>query len=468
MQAAEAPSQSKWRFLREALAGTGQDFTQGSLSRGIALLAIPTILEMSMESLFGVVDAFWVAGLGPDAMSAVGLTEALIVLVFAVAMGLATAASATVARRIGEKDSEGAAVAAVQGIACGIVVTIILGIAGALAAPQLLAWMHATPGTIRIGTTYTRIVLGGNFAIVMIFLINGIFRGAGDAAIAMRTLWMANLVNLALDPCFIFGLGPFPRLGVTGAAIATTTGRTIGVLYQLHVLFGGTSRVAVARRHLRFDWPVLRQLLKVARTAVVQYFISTASWMTLTRFNAGFGAAAVAGYSLAVRIILFTILPSWGICSAAATLVGQNLGARQPERSERAVWLAGLYNMIFLTIVGIVFFLAANPVVGLFRPGAAVIPVAVTCLQYISLGYPFYAWGMVMEQAFNGAGDTKTPTWINLFCYWLLQIPVAWYLAYRTGLGPRGVYLGICGADAVLAIVAVILFRRGRWKLAVV
>ncbi|HXK03010.1 MAG TPA: MATE family efflux transporter, partial [Verrucomicrobiae bacterium] len=379
MQAAEAPSQSKWRFLREALAGTGQDFTQGSLSRGIALLAIPTILEMSMESLFGVVDAFWVAGLGPDAMSAVGLTEALIVLVFAVAMGLATAASATVARRIGEKDSEGAAVAAVQGIACGIVVTIILGIAGALAAPQLLAWMHATPGTIRIGTTYTRIVLGGNFAIVMIFLINGIFRGAGDAAIAMRTLWMANLVNLALDPCFIFGLGPFPRLGVTGAAIATTTGRTIGVLYQLHVLFGGTSRVAVARRHLRFDWPVLRQLLKVARTAVVQYFISTASWMTLTRFNAGFGAAAVAGYSLAVRIILFTILPSWGICSAAATLVGQNLGARQPERSERAVWLAGLYNMIFLTIVGIVFFLAANPVVGLFRPGAAVIPVAVTC-----------------------------------------------------------------------------------------
>ena len=468
MQAAEAPSQSKWRFLREALAGTGQDFTQGSLSRGIALLAIPTILEMSMESLFGVVDAFWVAGLGPDAMSAVGLTEALIVLVFAVAMGLATAASATVARRIGEKDSEGAAVAAVQGIACGIVVTIILGIAGALAAPQLLAWMHATPGTIRIGTTYTRIVLGGNFAIVMIFLINGIFRGAGDAAIAMRTLWMANLVNLTLDPCFIFGLGPFPRLGVTGAAIATTTGRTIGVLYQLHVLFGGTSRVAVARRHLRFDWPVLRQLLKVARTAVVQYFISTASWMTLTRFNAGFGAAAVAGYSLAVRIILFTILPSWGICSAAATLVGQNLGARQPERSERAVWLAGLYNMIFLTIVGIVFFLAANPVVGLFRPGAAVIPVAVTCLQYISLGYPFYAWGMVMEQAFNGAGDTKTPTWINLFCYWLLQIPVAWYLAYRAGLGPRGVYLGICGADAVLAIVAVILFRRGRWKLAVV
>ncbi|HTS64824.1 MAG TPA: MATE family efflux transporter [Candidatus Acidoferrales bacterium] len=464
MQAAEAPSQSKWRFLREALAGTEQDFTQGSLSRGIALLAIPTILEMSMESLFGVVDAFWVASLGPDAMSAVGLTEALIVLVFAIAMGLATAASATVARRIGEKDPEGASLAAVQGIAGGIVVTVVLGIVGALAAPQLLVWMHAEPGTIRIGTSYTRIVLGGNFAIVMIFLINGIFRGAGDAAIAMRTLWMANLINLALDPCFIFGLGPFPRLGVTGAAVATTTGRTVGVLYQLWVLFGGASRITVARRHLRIDGPVLRQLLKVARTAMVQYFIATASWLTLARFNAAFGAAAVAGYSLAIRIILFALMPSWGICSAAATLVGQNLGARRPDRSERAVWLAGLYNMTFLTAVGIVFFTAARPLVGLFRPEASVIPIAVTCLQYVSLGYPFYAWGMIMEQAFNGAGDTTTPTWINLFCYWMLQLPTAWYLANRAGLGPRGVYLGICGAESVLAVVAIFLFRRGRWK----
>jgi putative MATE family efflux protein len=468
MHTAEAPSPSKWRFLREALTGTEQDFTTGSLSRGIALLAIPTILEMSMESLFGVVDAFWVASLGPDAMSAVGLTEALIVLVFAIAMGLATAASATIARRIGEQDPEGASVAAVQGIACGLVVTVLLGIVGALAAPQMLAWMHATPGTIRIGTTYTRIVLGGNFAIVMIFLINGIFRGAGDAAIAMRTLWLANLINLVLDPCLIFGLGPFPRFGVTGAAIATTTGRTVGVLYQLWILFGGRGRVAVKRRHVRLNWPVLTQLLRVARTAMVQYFIATASWLTLARFNAAFGANAVAGYSLAIRIILFALMPSWGICSAAATLVGQNLGAKRPDRSERAVWLAGLYNMTFLTLVGIVFFTAARPLVGLFRPEAAVIPIAVTCLQYVSLGYPFYAWGMIMEQAFNGAGDATTPTWINLFCYWLLQLPVAWYLANRAGLGPRGVYLGICGAESVLAMVAVVLFRRGGWKKAVV
>jgi len=468
MHPTEAPSQSKWRFLREALAGTEQDFTQGSLSRGIALLAIPTILELSMESLFGVVDAFWVASLGPAAMSAVGLTEALIVLVFAVAMGLATAASATIARRIGEKDPEGASVAAVQGIASGIVVTILLGIAGAFAAPQLLAFMHATPETVAIGTTYTRIVLGFNFAIVMIFLINGIFRGAGDAAIAMRTLWLANLVNLVLDPCFIFGLGPFPKLGVTGAAVATTTGRTIGVLYQLWILFGGKGRIAVARRHVQINWTVLAQLWKVARTAMVQYFIATASWMTLARFNSAFGANAVAGYSLAIRIILFVLMPSWGICSAAATLVGQNLGAKRPDRSERAVWLAGLYNMTFLTAVGIVFFTAARPLVGLFRPEAAVVPIAVTCLQYVSLGYPFYAWGMTMEQAFNGAGDTVTPTWINFFCYWLLQLPAAWYLANRMGLGPRGVYLGICGAESVLAVVAVILFRRGRWKKAMV
>ena len=468
MQTAEAPSQSKWHFLREALSGTEQDFTQGSLSRGIALLAIPTILEMSMESLFGVVDAFWVATLGSDAMSAVGLTEALIVLVFAIAMGLATAASATIARRIGEKDPEGASVAAVQGIASGLLVTILLGIVGAIAAPQMLQWMHATPGTLRVGTTYTRIILGGNFAIVMIFLINGIFRGAGDAAIAMRTLWLANLVNLLLDPCLIFGLGPFPRLGVTGAAVATTTGRTIGVLYQLWVLFGGRARVAVSRRHLRFNWPVLGQLMKVARTAMAQYFIATASWLTLARFNAAFGANAVAGYSLAIRIILFALMPSWGICSAAATLVGQNLGAKRPDRSERAVWLAGLYNMAFLTSVGIFFFTAARPLVGLFRPDAAVIPIAVTCLQYVSLGYPFYAWGMIMEQAFNGAGDTATPTWINLFCYWMLQLPTAWYLSSRAGLGPRGVYLAICGAESVLAVVAVVFFRRGKWKKAVV
>ncbi len=382
-----------------------------------------------MESTFGVVDAFWVARLGADAMAAVGLTEAVIVLVFAVATGLAMAATATIARRIGEHDPEGASVAAVQAIGSGVVLAILLGILGYAFAPHMLAFMHATPEVISTGSAYARIILGGNLAIVMLFLINGIFRGAGDAAIAMRTLWLANLINMALDPCFIYGLGPFPKLGVTGAAVATTTGRSLGVLYQLYVLTRGGARVSIARRHLRLDWPVLTRLFRVARTAMMQYFIATASWLSLARINAGFGSDAVAGYSLAIRIILFALMPSWGICSAAATLVGQNLGAKRPERSERAVWLAGLYNMSFLTIVGIAFVAAAHPLVALFRPSPGVVPLAVSCLQFVSLGYPFYAWGMIMEQAFNGAGDTATPTRINFFCYWMFPAAAcAWFL----------------------------------------
>ncbi|HXB70662.1 MAG TPA: MATE family efflux transporter [Candidatus Acidoferrales bacterium] len=464
----ETTRTGKFQFLRAAIAGTNQDFTQGSLSRGIALLAIPTILEMAMESTFGLVDAFWVAHLGADAMAAVGLTESLVVLIFAVALGLSMAATATVARRIGEKDHEGASIAAVQAIGFGILVAVALGIGGALSAPWLLGLMNATPGVVQTGSVYARIILGGNACIMLLFLINGVFRGSGDAAVAMRTLWLANLINLALDPCFIYGLAFFPKLGVTGAAVATTTGRSIGVLYQLSILFGGRARVAVARRHLRLDWPVLRRILGVARTAMIQYFIATASWMTLARINAIFGSAAIAGYSLAIRIILFAILPSWGICSAAATLVGQNLGARRPDRAERVVWLAGGYNMVFLTTVGIVFFAFARAVVSLFTDDPAMAPIAVTALRYISLGYPFYAWGMVMEQAFNGAGDSATPTWINLFCYWMLQLPLAWWLARSTGLGPRGVYLGICIAESVLAVVSVILFRRGKWKRVVI
>ncbi len=460
----ETISPSKWRTLREALAGTEQDFTEGSLSRGIALLAIPTVLEMAMESTFGLVDALWVSRLGEDAMAAVGLTESLVVLIFSIGLGLSMAATATVARRIGEKDPEGAATAAVQAIGCGIAIAVTLGIAGAHFAPQLLALMHATPEVIRGGSTFTAIILGGNVSIVLLFLINGIFRGSGDAVIAMRTLLLANAINMALDPCLIYGLGPFPKLGVTGAAVATTTGRSLGVLYQLHELFSGRRRVAVARRHLRVDWVVLRRLLRLAGTAMVQYLVSTASWVSLARINAAFGSAAVAGYTLALRIILFAILPSWGICSAAATLVGQNLGAKRPARSERAVWLAGTFNTIFLSAVGLLFFFCAPQLVRCFTDDVRVVPIAVECLRFVSLGYPFYAWGMVMEQAFNGAGDTATPTWINLFCYWTLQIPLAWCLAYHAGFGPRGVYLAICGAESVLALVSVAAFRRGNWK----
>lgn len=465
MQAAARTARGgKWRLFREALAGTHQDFTEGSLSRGIALLAIPTVLEMAMESAFGLVDAFWVMKLGADAMAAVGLTESLVILIFSIALGLSMAATATVARRIGEKDAEGASIAAVQAIGCGIVVSAILGICGALFAPDLLRLMHATPGIIHTGSRFTAIMLGGNASILLLFLINGVFRGAGDAAIAMRTLWLANLINLTLDPCLIYGVGFFPKLGVQGAAIATTTGRGIGVLYQLFVLFSGKGRVTIARRHLRWDWPVLRRLLSIAWTGMVQYFIATASWMSLARINALFGAASIAGYTLAIRIILFAILPSWGISSAAATLVGQNLGAKRPERSERAVWLAGAYNTAFLTTVGVIFFSFARFFARGFTDDPEVARIAATALKYISLGYPFYAWGMVMEQAFNGAGDTRTPTGINLFCYWMLQLPLAWTLSQYAGFGPRGVYLAICTAESVLAVVSVVLFRRGKWK----
>ena len=459
----ETPSKKR-SLLREALAGSEQDFTTGSLSRGIALLAIPTILELSMESTFGIVDALWVARLGADAIAAVGLTESIIIVVFSIAFGLATAATATVARRIGEKDSEGAAVAAVQAILCGIAIAVVSGIAGASLAPRLLWLMHASPEVIRTGAGYTRVLLGGDLAVILIFLINGVLRGSGDAVSAMRTLWLANLVNFALDPCFIYGLGPFPRLGVTGAAVATTIGRSIGVLYQFWLLSGGRSRVTVTRRHLRIDLPVLGRLLRLSATCMFQYFVGVASWVSLARMNAAFGSVAVAGYTLAMRIIMFALMPSWGISSAAATLVGQNLGAKHPERSERAVWLAGGYNTVLLFGVGALFFGVARWIVRPFTGDSRVVTIGVECLRYVALGYPFYAWGMVMEQAFNGAGDTWTPTRINLVCYWMVQIPLGWWLSQPAGLGPRGVYLAICSAESLLAVISVLMFRRGRWK----
>ena len=451
-----------WRLLREALGGTEQDFTEGSLSRGIALLAIPTVLEMAMESAFGLVDGLWVARLGANSLAAVGLTEALVILIFTVALGLSMAATATVSRRIGEKDPEGAAIAAVQAIGLGLAVSIVTGAAGAFFATRLLGLMNASPAVIATGSRYTGVMLGGNASILLLFLINGVFRGTGDAAVAMRVLAVANAINLVLDPCFIYGWFFFPKLGVLGAAVATTIGRSLGVLYQIWILCGGRGRITVRARHLRIDWPVLARLVRVSGPAMFQYFIATASWISLARINAMFGSAAVAGYTIAIRIILFAILPSWGISSAAATLVGQNLGAKRPERSERSVWLAGAYNTAFLTAVGITLFSLAPILVGWFTEDREVASIAVTCLRYVTIGYPFYSWGMVMEQAFNGAGDTATPTWINLFCYWLLQIPVAWWLAQS--IGPRGVYIGICGAESVLAVISVVMFRRGRWK----
>ncbi len=453
-----------WKDLREAIRGSEQEFTEGSFSRAIILLAIPMVLEMVMESVFAVVDVFFVAKLGADAVAAVGLTESIITLVYAVAMGLSMAATATVARRIGEKDRQGAVVTAVQVIAIGMIVSLPVTAIGLIFAPQILALMGASENIIAIGSGYTTVMLAGNATIMLLFLINAIFRGAGNAAIAMRVLWIANAINIVLDPCLIFGLGPFPELGVAGAAVATNIGRGVGVLYQLHVLFRGQGRIQLDRAALKLSPPVMLQLLRVSLGGVFQILIATASWVGLTRIVAMFGSAALAGYTIAIRIIVFSILPSWGLSNAAATLVGQNLGAKKPERAEKSVWLTGFSNMLFLIGVGLIFILFAERLVAIFTSDPNVVPYAVECLRIVSYGYLFYAYGMVVVQAFNGAGDTYTPTLINLLCYWVVQIPLAYLLAIPLQVGATGAFIAITVAESLLAVVGILVFRRGKWK----
>ncbi|MGA2509355.1 MAG: MATE family efflux transporter [Candidatus Acidiferrales bacterium] len=460
------PSQpSLWASIREAIHGSHQDFTAGNLNRAILLLAIPMVLEMVLESLFAVVDVFWVAHVGANAVATVGLTESILMLVFAVGMGLALSTTAMVARRIGEKDHEGAAVAAVQAIFLGLAVSVMIGVPCFIFAPRLLQLMGATPDIIATGSWYARIALGGGSgAVVLLFLNNAIFRGAGDAAIAMRLLWVSNIINLLLDPCLIFGLGPFHRFGVTGAALATWTGRSIGVFYQFYRLMRGTERIRVLRKQIRLNLHVLWRLVRVSLTGIVQFAIQNTSWIGLVRIVSFFGAAAVAGYTIAIRIVIFVILPSWGLSNAAATLVGQNLGAKHPERAEKSVWRTGFYNMLFLGGVGLIFVVFAGPIVRLFTQDPLVLPLAASCLRLVSYGNIGYAYGMVMLQAFNGAGDTVTPTIVNLFGFWLLEIPLAYWLAMRTGLRSNGVYLSIVIAECAVAVASVVLFRRGRWK----
>ncbi|HEX7528942.1 MAG TPA: MATE family efflux transporter [Thermoanaerobaculia bacterium] len=450
--------------IREALRGSHGDFTEGPVGRAVILLAIPMVLEMALESVFAVVDVFWVSKLGAAAVATVGLTESMLALIYALAIGLAMSATAMVARRVGERDRERAARTAVQAIALGVLIAVPFGLAGALLAPRLLGWMGAAADVVASGSRFTAVMLGGNIVIVLLFLINAIFRGAGDAAVAMRVLWLANAINLVLDPCLIFGWGPFPALGVTGAAVATTTGRGIAVLVQLLTLARGTGRLAIRREHLRLDPKTMLALLRLSGSAIVQSLIGTASWIGLVRILSSFGSAALAGYTIAIRIVIFALLPSWGMSNAAATLVGQNLGAKRPERAARSVFLAGLYNMTFLGVVGFGFFLFPGALVGLFTADAAVAPVATEGLRIIAAGFLFYAWGMVLVQSFNGAGDTWTPTVINFFVFWLWEIPLAWVLAVRVGLGPRGVFLAITVAFSTLAVVGGLLFRRGKWK----
>ena len=459
-----APPPPIWSSIREALRGSHQDFTSGSLNRAILLLAIPMILEMVLESLFAVVDVFWVGRLGADAVATVGLTESLLSLVFAIGLGLSLSTTAMVARRIGEKDPAAAAVAGVQAIILGLTVSLLVGAPCAVYAPRLLHLMGASPQIIRVGSSYARIALGGGGVILMLFLNNAIFRGAGDAAIAMRLLWVSNIINLVLDPCLIFGWGPFPKLGVTGAALATFTGRSIGVLYQFYRLLRGTERIRILRRQIKVNFQVLLRLLRVSLTGILQFAIAHTSWIGLVRIVSIFGSAALAGYTIAIRILIFVILPSWGLSNAAATLVGQNLGAKQPERAQISVWRTGFYNMLFLGVIGVIFLLFATPIVRLFSNDPVVVPLAATCLRILSYGNIGYAYGMVMLQAFNGAGDTVTPTYVHFFGFWVLEIPLAYFLAISANLGANGVYISIVVAEAAIAAAGILLFRRGRWK----
>ena len=453
-----------WATLREAIRGSRIDYTTAPVGRAVVMLAVPMVMEMAMESIFAVADVFWVAHLGAAAVATVGLTESMLTIIYTAAMGLSIGATALVARRVGEHDCDGAARAAGQSIVLGLIVAAAVAVLAAPRAPTLLAVMGAPEDVIRTGRVFTRTMLGGNATIVMLFLINAVFRGSGDAAVAMRVLWFGNFLNIVLGPCFIFGLGPFPELGVTGAAVATNIGRGSAVIYQLTILARGRDRVHVRWRDLRFHLPTMRTVLRLSGSGTIQILIGTTSYIGLVRILSTFGAASLAGYTIGIRVIIFALLPAFGISNAAATMVGQNLGAGRPDRAERAVWTAAVYNMILLGAVGVVFLSTAPLIAAAFTSDPNVQPYTISCLRIVSLGFLFYACGMVVTQAFNGAGDTWTPTLINLFVFWLFEIPLAWLLSVQAGMGPRGVFVALTIAYSALAVVSVALFRRGRWK----
>ena len=460
--------QSLWSAVKESLRGSHRNYTTGPIGRAILLLAIPMVLEMLMESVFAVVDIFWVSHLGTDAAATVGLTESLLTLIYALAIGLSIGAMAMIARRIGEQNPEGAARAAVQAIALALLVSLTIGIVATPNASKLLAMMGGSPWVIEHGSAFTRVMLAGNATVVLLFMVNAIFRGDGDAAIAMLTLWLANWINIILGPCLIFGLGPFPKLGIVGAAIATNIGRGTGALFALSKLVRAGGRFDVRRRHVRLEPSIMWRLIRLSSTGTFQVFIGMASWIGLVRIISSFGSNAVAGYTFGIRVIIFALLPSWGMANAAATMVGQALGAGDPDRGERAVWKAGFYNMIFLGVVGLLFIFFAPQIIWLYTSDPNVAQYGVDCLRIVAYGFLFYAYGMVLGQSFNGAGDTWTPTIINLFVFWLWEIPLAYVLSVVLGLGPRGVFIAITIAFSTLAVVSGVVFRQGRWKRKVV
>ncbi len=448
-----------WSYIKQSLNNEHADFTTGSIRKAIFLLAIPMILEMCMESVFAVVDIFFVGKLGPHAAATVGLTESFLTIVYSVAIGLSMAATAMVARRVGEKNPDGAAKAGAQAALLSFIITILISITGFFFAENILELMGADEKIIALGSGYTRIMLTGNVVIMLLFLINGIFRGAGDAAIAMRSLWLANICNIILCPILIH------KYGLPGAAMATTTGRGIGVCYQIYHLFKGKGIIKIHLHHFVPDLTVLKSIFSIASTATLQFLIGSASWIAMARIISGFGSDAMAGYTIAIRLLIFFLMPAWGLSNAAATLVGQNLGAKQPERAEASVWQTAKYNAIFMGIVSLLFIIGAEFFVSLINTEPAVVKTAVLALRIVSFGYIFYGVGMVMINAFNGAGDSKTPTWINLFWFWIFQIPFAYVLADVLKMGPTGVFIAIVVTETCITITSVILFKKGKWKL---
>jgi putative MATE family efflux protein len=447
-------------IIRLSLNGEEQDYTEGSIRRAVFLLAIPMILELSLESVFAVVDIFFVSKLGENAIATVGLTESVITIVYSIAIGLSTAATAIVARRIGEKNPEAAAHAGAQSLLISLVITLLLSIPGAIYADRILALMGASEDVVRDGAIFTRIMLGGSAVIILIFLINGIFRGAGDAAMAMRSLWIASIINIILCPVLIH------FMGLKGAAIATVIGRGSGVAYQCYHLFKGSGMLKFVKRHFRFDRPLIASIVQIASPATLQFIIGSGSWIVLARLVAETGGTtALAGYQLAIRNVVFFILPAWGLSNAAATLVGQNLGAGKPERAEQSVTLTARYNVIFMAFVTLLFTCFPEPVIRIFTQDEAIAGYAAQSLRIIGAGYIFYGIGMVMTQALNGAGDTRTPTLINFFCFWLFQIPLAYFLAHVLNLKATGAFIAIPAAETLIALVAWYYFRRGKWKL---
>jgi putative MATE family efflux protein len=456
---------SLFRDIVEAVSGSEQDFTEGKLSRAILLLSIPAVLEMIMESIFVIADIFFVSRLGADAVATVGITESMITIIYAISIGLGTATTSMVSRRIGEKHNDEASRTAFQAIMTGLLVSLLIGIPGAFFAEKLLGLMGASHNITETMSGYTRIMLGGNVVIMMLFIINAIFRSAGDAAVAMKVLWIGNIINIILDPCFIFGLGPFPQMGVTGAAVATTIGRGTAVMVQFYLLFFGKKRIQLSVKQLSIDFRIMLKLLRLSIGSIGQYLVSTSSWIALVRIISVFGSEVVAGYTIAIRIIGFTLLPSWGISNAASTLVGQNLGAKKPERAEKAVWVTGWVNMILLGTIGAILIIFPDFFIRFFISNENVIKSGILGLRIISIGFIAYGLGMVLVNSFNGAGDTSTPLKINILTFWMIEIPLAYILAIKAGMQEEGVFIAIVLAETLMTIIAWLVFRRGKWKL---